>query len=200
MYKTEYDELRIKGILDVLQHDYPRSTCAEKIKNILNFYAGKSTNSFIYYALNDLECFLEIFPAQNHNNLLWYKSLSDEMTYEEGKKYFLDYLSTLEDAQDLEYITPKPHLFNFYQRWVKVNGYKFEIKVIYNVAYSYTLMKEIEKDNYFINIEQHRGAASGSLDYKLNQEDNKILKSLLEVGNKKEINHFIKEKYPTVED
>ncbi|MBF0006454.1 hypothetical protein [Enterococcus faecalis] len=121
------------------------------------------------------------------------------MTYEEGKKYFLDYLSTIEDTQDFKDISPKSHLFEFYQRWVKVEGDKFEIEVVYNIPYSYTLMKEIKKDNYFINIEQHRGAASGSLDYKLDQEDNRVLRRLLEIGNKKEINYFIKEKYPTVE-
>ncbi|MGT9147910.1 hypothetical protein [Enterococcus faecalis] len=42
MYKTEYDELRIKGIIEILQNDNPLSVCAEEIKKHFKFLCWQS--------------------------------------------------------------------------------------------------------------------------------------------------------------
>ena len=187
MEKTEYDQLRITEILAVFNQDMAKEDCGLHVQRILKKYAGKSSNGLVSYALQDLECFLAIYPSSYANSLMWYKPKEQELSYSDGIAHYNAYLHRLDQTVDMSEMEASDYLYEFYQRWLVPDQEKIEIEVLFNQPYHYTVFKERGSDNYFINVEKHIGGASGSLDYRVPEVEKAALKALLAAGKTEEL-------------
>lgn len=184
MEKTTYDDLRIRELILVLDQSLSKEECGEKTQLVLKKYAGKSMNGQVRLILRDLACFLEIYLEVFPDSLLWYRSKGPAFSYQEGRKYFLEYLKRIDLITDISDIGVRSSLFEFYQRWLQVGDEKIEVVVAVREPFRYAVFRTVVQGNYYITIDYHAGGASGKLYFQVKGEDIVQLEDALIENNK----------------